>query len=136
MRGGDNRTAERILEDAVAVILGVLKEEGHIIEDFQLMRSKNLPDFWVLDSRQREYLVECKNPELKRFPEPVRRYNGTSYQGVSTWFWNAGWVKDQIFSKEWNRARRYYPLRADGKNQDRYREQVDRAQYISYYHKN
>jgi hypothetical protein len=97
-----NWRTETILENAVGIVLEVLKEEGHIIEDFQLMRSKKLPDFWVLDSRGRSYLLECKNLRLKRYNEPLRHYNGTNYQGVSTWFWNARWVRENLLDKRWH----------------------------------
>jgi hypothetical protein len=71
------------LEDAVTVWLQAMKTDGHVIQDYRLLSSASYPDFYVKDSKGREWLLECKNI-FERRP-------------LSKW-----WFAHNVFNKRWN----------------------------------
>ncbi len=87
------------LEDVVSVILQELKDEGHIIKEYRLLNSQDYPDFYVLDAKGRDYLLECKNLNV--------RYRGEgkhlqSQPNGRPWVHNYRWTRANILNKEWD----------------------------------
>jgi hypothetical protein len=71
------------LEDAVTVYLQAMKTDGHIIRDFRLLNAAKYPDFYVRDSKGRDWLLEVKNIYLHRALTKE-------------------WFASNVFSKNWN----------------------------------
>lgn len=76
----------------MTVVLEAL-ESGGAIKFYRLLNSANYPDFYVLDSKEREWLLECKNLALKRF------------KPGDPWIQNSYWVRNNILNKEWTLKR-------------------------------
>lgn len=106
---GDTWAAQTLLEGAVELCLENLKDEGRVVRKYHLLRSNSYPDFWVLDSRDREWLIECKNTKGKRVPR--NKYLGFG----DLWLHNLNWTKSQILSKAWNESQYVAPLPNKGR---------------------
>jgi len=90
----DNTRKGTDLEDATELVLYALKTDGHVIVDYRLRHGSAFPDFWVLDSKGREWLIEVKNLAPRYLIE---------YAPKGVWLWNKRWVEQNILSKEWSR---------------------------------
>ena len=77
------------LEDAITITLDMLKDGGRVIENYRLLNSHDYPDFYVLDAKKREWLLECKNLAVKKF------------ESGDTWLHNINWVNKNILNKKW-----------------------------------
>ena len=96
---------EVVLEEWVDACLGVLKHQGLVNEYHRLLRSREYPDVWVRDSKEREWLFDCKNIAEWIFSKPKR--NGHT---VGTkWMHNKSWVKLHILNKKWKEDS--YPIK-------------------------
>ncbi len=78
------------LERVVQAVLEAFQTDGHIVKDYALAKKADYPDFWVLDAKGREWLLECKN----------RGIHGLRQGGI--WLENMCWVKSHILNKAWN----------------------------------
>ena len=97
MSSNNSRVLGDILEQAVQSALGVLKDEGKVILEFTLLRARKYPDFWVLDAKGRQWLIECKNLAIKHISEGSKKIEGAKY-----WLHNLAWVRFNTLFKEWN----------------------------------
>src|SRR6266566_7379171 len=109
------------LEDLVTVVLESLQSSG-AITFYRLLNAASYPDFYVLDSKSREWLLECKNLALKKL-------NATASQPAKTWILSERWVRENILDKEWtlkkymlndNVKTRYVPTRGRHKPKREY----------------
>ncbi len=80
------------LERSVLMVLEAFKTDGHIVAEYALAKKSSYPDFWVKDSKGREWLLECKN----------REPHGLKQGGI--WMENLRWVQKNILSKDWSNA--------------------------------
>ncbi len=92
MSDANNTSKGNDLEDATELVLYALKTDGHVIMDYRLRHGSQWPDFWVLDTKRREWLIECKNLRPRYLIE---------YEPTGVWEWNLSWVKTQILNKDW-----------------------------------
>ena len=76
------------LEDLVTVVLESLQSAG-AVKFYRLLNAASYPDFYVADSKGREWLMECKNLALKRL-SPGR-----------SWILSSKWVRQNILNKDW-----------------------------------
>ena len=93
MSDADNEAKAADLEDATELVLYALKTDGHVIVDYRLRHGSQFPDFWVLDSKGREWLIEVKNLAPRYLIE---------YEPKGVWQWNLSWVKSHILNKDWS----------------------------------
>src|SRR5947208_15285658 len=99
----NNSQKEIILEDWTGSCLQTLKNQGHILDYRLLLRSLDIPDYWVLDAKRREWLWECKNISPKIHLKPGNHPVGSQWE-IKLW-----WVKGHISDKKWQESS--YPIR-------------------------
>lgn len=96
---------EVVLEEWVDTCLGVLEHQGLVNEYHRLLRSREYPDVWVKDSKEREWLFDCKNIAEWIFSKPKR----SGHPVGTKWMHSKSWVDSHIINKKWNENS--YPIK-------------------------
>jgi hypothetical protein len=89
-----NRQKGDDLEDAVDQVLQMLTDQS-IVQHYVLATKWDYPDVAVLDSKDRWWLLECKNLATKWLKDYPTKSGGY------LWVHNTNWVRKNILSKRW-----------------------------------
>ena len=94
----NNIQKEIALESIVERILegnrnGPTNLNGTVAEVHHLLRRHDYPDFYVRDTKNREYLIECKNLGI------------TTLRQGGVWIERPHWVRKNIITKKWANKR-------------------------------